>query len=636
VRNDDWRISWNPTEVKYNYPKKEEKKKFLEKYPIDIWIERVEPAAIHILNSSGYDCKLDTNFQIEDEKLINKICQVESIILKKDQETNSIDTDDVELYAICLGIGAAVAKLCPADYNIIEKLARKLFYHYTIYETWIEYFSPEKFKAIENKIIDIPEHEHPLELVETWSYYREKKSWDSYDELIKDNKQFLNDEWRYVLETSHVGNEMLLSRTMMLKNDLLFNKNKKQWIKWLLHLPNIHIQMAATAQIKNLTDWSEVLQELFELSNVEHSNNTREVKILASLFLYQYFQTAESIDYQLTHWSNGRWTYLEEELKLLQSIKKENKYWQSIEWPSKLKDLIRELSSINEELLIDIITLALCNIKIDVLPKKRIYLDVRKVFISKMAENSKSIARFLSTKQTTASLLNAMILYFELENTDTYSELWDNYLDVIQQKEFYWSPDFNQNLDYFNFAWLSAGILAQQKLPLNSFEKAVAKIDQPLEGWEYSKKNSYEFNKTIVHLYVVGAMAAEWLIFEERQEEAKKLYDYVFNKNTDYLRASSPYYIDYVDQLIIELWARLPLIHPDSYEEFTLQTIPLYDEFKHILLALTVLNANSKITVSLKKLMQVKYDQFYPIVKIKHNRNQALLKWYEQFDWWTS
>ncbi|MGN7479191.1 hypothetical protein ACTHOQ_15200 [Solibacillus silvestris] len=631
--SEDWRIRLCPNNLLECKRIKEERAEFLIKHPIELWSKRTESAAIRILQSLGV--KFASSSELNEEKqLEGKIAQVAAVVMEEHAENNLLNTEDLEIYAICIGLGVALAKFCPTDYKICEQLAEKLFCHHPIYEAWLEHFPKDKFDLLEQYIIQLPYFEHPLELARTWGYYRKKRYWDSYDGQFKFNEQYLNDEWRYITESRHIGRGLLLANAIRFKNDLLFAKDKRQWVKWLTKLPNIHIQMAAISPIRKLELWKEVLVILFELSCLEQYNGKKEIKLLAALFLYEYFDAAEAISNQLSHYATDHWIYLDEHKEILHLIHSEKENWQSKEWPYAIKQLVERLSTVNITLVTEMILLALCHIQIDALPKKNIYKDVRKVCIEHLLGNFNEAMAFLHSKQTQTSLLVAMLLCFEADDMKACGELWDGYLTVIGQKEFYWSIDFQQDLDYFKFAWLSAGILAQLDSPFANFMNAVERINEPKEGWGILNERTYETDKRIVHLYIVGVMASEWLAVNGRREEAILLYNYVFHETTKYLRKSIPYSMDFVDQLIMELWGRLPCIKPTDYIDIALYTIPLYDEYKHILLALTVLHRNSQNAAELKMLMQEMYEELFPLEKIKHCRNEKLLKWYDQFDWW--
>lgn len=636
MRNTDWRIHLSPQELKYKKINHEEKVKILKKKPLGLWGKYTENVAANILATVGFECKIKSDYSMLNKELIEKILEIESIVLKKHPEHRRIDIEDAESYAICMGIGAALAKLCPPDLKVFEKLAESLYFHHTIYITWLDHLPEDTMEHLESDLMYLPQYEHPLELVESWGYYRDKKYWDSYDEMLLQTKQTSRDEWHFVSSSHNVGSEIRLSSSMRIKNDVLFNTNKKQWIYWVFQLPNIHIQMAAVAHIRSLALWTEILLTLFELTKIEESLDKKKVKIVATLFFYEYLKTAETIDFQLNHWANDRWVYSEEDKEILFSIQGEKEKWQSNEWHEGLKQLIEQLAKANNELLIELIKLALCNIQIDALPKKRIYLEVRDVFIMKLVEEDFTFKQILPNNPTTVSLLVSMQLYYESKDEEECSELWTSYLTVIKNKSFYWSTDFNHNLDYFKFAWYSAGILAQQVSPFDQFRKAIKEISWPKEGWIVPTEKVYEVDKQVVHLYIIGAMASEWLLAEEKDEEAVQLYKYVFDETTNYLRSSVPYHLEFVDRLILELWARLSTMYPTDYEEIARETISLYDEYKHILLALTVLHNNTNTGNELKFLMQKKHDELYPFERLNNSRNDKLLKWYETFDWWIS
>ncbi|MEK3764669.1 hypothetical protein [Solibacillus sp. FSL K6-4121] len=321
-----------------------------------------------------------------------------------------------------------------------------------------------------------------------------------------------------------------------------------------------------------------------------------------------------------------------EEIKLLATLLV-NEYFDADE-EVYIQQLLEELSVINNELITEIVQIVLCNIQIEALPLQKKYLNVRRACIEYLSNHLNESIKIFINKQTPASLLSAMLLHFEGQDSKNRSEIWEAYLSVIEHNEFFWSYNLQKNLDDYQFLWLTAGILAKQKSPVDSFKLAVNRIKQPTEGWGVQNEELYKMDKQIVHLYTVGTMASEWLLAQERKEEAVQLYNYVFHKTTNYLRKPIPYEKDYINLLIIELWARLPLIKPSDYIDITLYTIPLYDEYRHILLALTELYKNAHNKMSVKLIMREIYEEFFPLEKIIQAHNKSILKWYEEFDWW--
>ncbi|MEK4128688.1 hypothetical protein NYE67_03360 [Solibacillus sp. FSL W8-0474] len=348
-----------------------------------------------------------------------------------------------------------------------------------------------------------------------------------------------------------------------------------------------------TNQFKDL---KEGLIILFNFSqHFQHEKSKEEIKLLATLLVNEYFDVDEKVNIQ---------------------------------------HLLEELSVINNELITEIVQIVLCNIKIEALPQQKKYLSVRRACIEYLSNHLNDSIEFFINIQTPASLLSAMLLHFEGQDSKNRSEIWEVYLRVVENNEFFWSYNLQKNLDDYQFLWLTAGILAQQKLPLDSFKLAVNRIKQPTEGWGVQNKELYKMDKRIVHLYTVGTMASEWLLAQERKEEAVQLYNYVFHKTTNYLRKSIPYKNDYINLLITELWARLPLIKPSDYIDITLYTIPLYDEYKHILLALTELYKNSHNKMSVRLIMREIHEELFPVEKLIYAHDENILNWYEQFNWW--
>ncbi|WP_336047000.1 hypothetical protein [Solibacillus ferritrahens] len=326
-----------------------------------------------------------------------------------------------------------------------------------------------------------------------------------------------------------------------------------------------------------------------------NKQSKEEIKLLATELVYYYFETEDEIN---------------------------------------IKQLLEELSVINNELITEVVQITLCNIQIDALPQQENYANIRKACVGHLSNHLNDSINFFISKQTHTALLAGMLLHFEVHDSKNSEKIWEAYLTVIENNEIFWSYNLQKDLDDYQFLWLSAGILAQQDKPLESFKLAVNRINHISEGWGIADHASNKKYKQIIHLYMVGAMASEWLVAKERNDEAAQLYNYVFHKTTSYLRNSIPYEKDIINPLIIELWSRLPRIKPADYLDIALYTIPLYDEYKHILLALTELYYHSNNKIDIKLLMREIHEEFFPLEKIMYAHDENILNWYEQFDWW--
>lgn len=91
--------------------------------------------------------------------------------------------------------------------------------------------------------------------------------------------------------------------------------------------------------------------------------------------------------------------------------------------------------------------------------------------------------------------------------------------------------------------------------------------------------------------------------------------------------------------MVIEIWARLKLIHPEKYNEIAIDNIPLFDRLEHMILAFLTLLKNvqhdgsgATLSPELHQLMKEKYDELFPIERVKHNHNTKILEWYESLD----
>lgn len=352
-----------------------------------------------------------------------------------------------------------------------------------------------------------------------------------------------------------------------------------------------------SVQLRNqFEDLKEGLIILFEYSRLNHREKSKEeIKLLATLLINEYFETNEEINIQ---------------------------------------QFLKELSVINNELLTEIVQIILSSIQIETLPLQKKNLDIRKACIEHLSTHLNDSIEFFISKQTHTSLLVGMLLHFEVPDSKNSKKLWEAYLTMIENDELFWSYNLQKDLDDYQFLWLSAGILTQQDIPLESLKLAVNRINHISEGWSIPKNATYKKDKQIIHLYMVGAMASEWLVAKERNNDAVQLYNYIFHKTTNYLRSSIPHETDIINPLIIELWSRLPQIKPADSLDIALYTIPLYDEYKHILLALTELYYHSNNKIDIKLLMREIHEELFPLEKIMYAHDENLLKWYEQFDWW--
>lgn len=541
---------------------------------------------------------------------------------------------NTEISVVIEWFGKVLAELCTFDYNIWNKVHHTIQHNTDLYLVWLTSLPHEGIEKNIDNIKKIPFYQDPLELVYTWGYYQEKAYRDGFDEYIKSEKEKAINSWELIYNLIRFDNEFTLKPDIEFKSYLLYRYDKEVWLDWIEEFPFLHMKDAALEQVRNIEDVMKLLRH-----SLLHDNEE-----MAALLIWKYLELVKRITDNLERTSQN-FSMDENEAKHTAGIKEQLNEWNKSELPNHMENLTKILLKENQSLGIQLALSIIRRIKVKKNQRDGIEAKLRESFITELAKQKDvNIQSFLKEPLTIGSLLGALLFSYAKENIeseDYISVLWESYLTLLEQEQFYWDIELHQQEDDFLLLWLLGGILSSFENAILQLREAQNTLNTTTEGWQFNTDSFYKLNRKAVHLLIIGAMAADWLSQVGEQEKAQDLYDFVFEETNARLRQLPDDQLEEFNPLIKQVWARLVMVYPENFNKKAYKAAKNLDHLSHILLALTILLKNIQLEDSDKKmdrelveLMKASYDSKLPLVKMKYGHLPERIKWYESFNWW--
>ncbi len=134
--------------------------------------------------------------------------------------------------------------------------------------------------------------------------------------------------------------------------------------------------------------------------------------------------------------------------------------------------------------------------------------------------------------------------------------------------------------DYLELTWLLGGALSRLADPAAAWRLLLSRARTRDVGWQVPEDEDRIPTKRR-HLFIVGAMATEWLCRVSRRTEALALFDEVWEQAHRWAR-SLVGFGDHDPELaitpLVQIWARLLLVHPDDCDNLACAAVPRFDQ----------------------------------------------------------
>jgi hypothetical protein len=147
--------------------------------------------------------------------------------------------------------------------------------------------------------------------------------------------------------------------------------------------------------------------------------------------------------------------------------------------------------------------------------------------------------------------------------------------------------------DELEMAWLLAGILCEEQSPSTRWRLLEQHAVTRTEGWGVVQDNVNEAIRARAHVYVVGAMATEWLVRRERQTNAVELLKMVLGGLHQWVRTlTDMVWEEHISAAMMQSWARAHLVFGERSAEELVQLVPLVDRLEWLVNSAAAYRAN--------------------------------------------
>ncbi|MED2972202.1 hypothetical protein P4361_08040 [Fictibacillus sp. B-59209] len=533
-------------------------------------------------------------------------------------------------------LGNRLADIVKNDFSVWEELAQIIYYYPRMYNAWKNQLPSEIIKNHEEQLFQLPEHNHPLELVETWGIWRDRQKWSSFDELQLRNFSQARDSWELAELALDYNNEFELTSKLVIRGDLLFRESESTWLRWVASLPLIQMQAAAIEDIRDLDLFENLIKLLLQETKTEDNRHD----IVLVLLVRHALGLWDNIYNNLDQLSNNNWIVNEEDRDFKIEKEKELEVWKNKEFPKRVHDLVNQLSIKHNKLGKNTAMTALLNLKVN---KKTSSLhQFRTELVNQLSQLNNVPALIKSLLEghiKQPAILGSILILFasdltEQQFSEVREKIWAAYKDWLKSEHFSWSTTFEEFSDEHNLAWMLAGLLCSCANPLQELEGLYSFIRTPFEGWRFNSNNFYKSRSRVSHVLIVAAMASEWMIANE-QEGTNVFYKFLWNKTHTTVRHMGDDHSDVFDTLLIQVWARLKLVLPFDFVKMAEEAVINLDYLKHIILCLQVLRHNLRMTdaqaeldIGVQKKLQIRFVELFPLIRSRYNSEINEINWY--------
>jgi hypothetical protein len=229
-----------------------------------------------------------------------------------------------------------------------------------------------------------------------------------------------------------------------------------------------------------------------------------------------------------------------------------------------------------------------------------------------------------------AALLSASLVLFLADNEDPNAiasvpdTVLGGYEKWLASDSIAWSQPLVD--DEFEMAWTLAGVLANHKEPTKRWRSMEDEIPIQTEGWGTLQDRPTDDICARAHLFVVGAMASEWLEDKKRHADAAELLDVVWHALHSWIRTlASMIVVDYVSAALVHTWARMNLVFVDRASSYAIAQVPLVDRLEWLVHCAEVFRDNygrrgakEPLPKDLRAALRARFDVMIPVWERRH------------------
>ncbi|WP_378955748.1 hypothetical protein [Pelosinus sp. sgz500959] len=554
---------------------------------------------------------------------------------------NSQDKEKVEIIVDCINekkwpslegemrklaklLGEKIAINSSEQFEKWEIIGQKIKNCWPLFESWIEFLPIEDISKNQDIIEQYPNHNNPLELIDTWGVYREKKYWPNVFSHIEECNQFIYDPWLYVEKVSPRYEEFRLKSSMMLRNDLVQKLGWETWLLWVADFPIIYMKQAVIYNINDLDIIKKLIAQVSIIEKIEPTNKMILIVLLIRRFLELCEHIQRNLDYAVKR--------IEPDEKGI-DFKQELKNWEETESFERISSLIDEVVAIamRDEIGFQIMSSMFKHLEVVSEKKNIIRSQLRTLLISnlaKMCEASDCYKRLLEELNSQTKLLNAAMLFFCLEDSQDdlkqqiIKMILNQYANLLISEKYLWHGNLSFEGDEGKLLWYLSGVISYSNDPYSELTSLVERVLIKSGGWKYNYVEYLESITKVTHCLTVGTMMAEWMQRNGKIPEASIVYRYIWSFAHDWIRWIFDDRNESVTALLISLWARLILVCPDNYVDMTLEASNKLDSLKQQITCLKVLRQNlrnkepgTELPLTLQKHIYTLFEKSFVVEK---------------------
>lgn len=651
---EDWRLNLHDQWWQRDRENIESQKiKILEMYDWDQWSTLLEPILELLLKN--IEIKINEPFKKKMPEVIEKPIReaIHNIKEKITSGTALQHIKDPHEAALCEVLGRLIAEKTEGDFGVWLMVRKVLLHHSKIYLSWINNISKDSVLQNADRIIKVTAETDINDLAQSYEARENEDYFDNIRQWQSDLQDSNMDAWEFI--DFHIGrfDSIRLRGKFSFWGSLLHRSDLKKWIEWVMGLPLIVLKESQLRQIRSLEQGMKIFDEIEEMEYLT-AEQQHEFSIL---ILLRNIELWETIDGNLRYFSDKSSFVSDNQDELRSKYSGLFDKWRSNELPEVIEFITDAIANPNKIIAwttgIQLLRNVYFNPPLQYHPqdKEHNYIRqyLRNMVLKKMTQNSKSIFDLIesitSFKITKTSLLstNKILLNAITLNRieDKFEKLANlsllNFKKILQTDRFYWSQSLNFNFDDSQLAWTFAQIISKMKNSPEIIKTLYNEAYVSSEGWKFNSDQYFNSQPKTSYILIVSSMTSDFLNSVDCFEKAKEIFDWTWDNVHDWTRQiEMNTHIYEINEVLMQLYARLPIIYPKSYDTMALDGFKLLDKLTYVLTAANILyeqiiltDADATFPIQLKKYIKERYETEYRLIKNAYPSYEDQLQWYQ-------
>ena len=370
---------------------------------------------------------------------------------------------------------------------------------------------------------DIPSFSNPFDGLSNEIMWQSMPNTDLMtEELERVLKDCEDDAWRYAEKISLFYETIELSSKIREQCKKILQADEEAWIEWLAKIPYAGIQNLCLYQAHSLEILIKFMRYIAENATAEFSWSR-----LTSMVIMTFMDKLKRIDDNI-HLANRPFGKLEK-------FKWDEKKWEK-EADNYIENFVKALFEIDASVLKKVLYSMLSNFYFFDEKRKKYHGKVRDEIIAQIATRygeAENIWEFLQDsrwKTGKPAVLHKLFIYAEWTMThetvleSVHEFLWEQTIKFMELKNNY--MHYSHPDDWLQ-CWLCGKLLSDSPEPLKKISEILSRYHIRLDGWSKKKSDPFQIQRAQYFFLASGAMACEWLLRYNRQEQATEMIRFI-------------------------------------------------------------------------------------------------------------